>query len=156
MKRNILITTITFLLSCLWGYAGLVKFMDYQHFRFQLGQSPLVYHLATPLSMILPAAEILLALGLLFKRTRLFGLYTSLFLLLIFTGYIYSILHFSYFIPCSCGGILGKMSWNVHLVFNVAMSSLAFIGILFYGEGEGDKQLSTRIETIRLTNKSAL
>jgi hypothetical protein len=35
-----------------------------------------------------------------------------------FTTYIILILNFSSFIPCSCGGILEKLGWTEHLIFN--------------------------------------
>jgi hypothetical protein len=49
-----------------------------------------------------------------------------------FSAYIIAITQFSDYIPCSCGGILQKMSWNQHLVFNFLFVSLAAAGILLY------------------------
>lgn len=47
-----------------------------------------------------------------------------------FTAYIVIILHFSYFVPCSCGGILEKLGWTEHLIFNVVFVLLAIVAIL--------------------------
>jgi uncharacterized membrane protein YphA (DoxX/SURF4 family) len=63
---------------------------------------------------------------------RLIGLYASFFFMILFTGYIVAILRFSSYIPCSCGGILQKMSWTQHLIFNIGFLLLAVIAILLY------------------------
>ena len=40
------------------------------------------------------------------------------------------ILNFIPDIPCSCGGVLEKMSWNEHLIFNIAFVVLGLVAIL--------------------------
>src|SRR5690606_23761035 len=44
-----------------------------------------------------------------------------------FTVYIYLILNYSPFVPCSCGGILEKMGWTEHLWFNIIITLLAIV-----------------------------
>ena len=84
----------------------------------------------------LPAGELLVAASLLFKRTRLTGLYASFFLMALFTGYIFMMLHFSYDLPCSCGGVLAKMSWQDHLLFNSAFTLLAGIAVILESDSK--------------------
>jgi hypothetical protein len=67
----------------------------------------------------IPASEIMISLGLCFRQTRRAALYASYFLMLFFTLYLFFLLNYSTYIPCSCGGILGKMSWNTHIGFNL-------------------------------------
>ncbi len=74
-----------------------------------------------------PLTEIAVVLLLLFSRTRIPGLVASLFLLLLFTGYIAVMLVGDYDLPCQCGGVVSKLSWPQHLVFNCL-----FIGINAY------------------------
>lgn len=62
---------------------------------------------------------------LIFERTRTIGLYFSFTIMVLFTAYIYIILHYSEFVPCSCGGILERMDWNTHLIFNIGAVLLA-------------------------------
>ncbi len=40
------------------------------------------------------------------------------------------ILNYSEFIPCSCGGILEKMDWKTHLIFNIATVIVAAFTIV--------------------------
>lgn len=128
--KKITVEIISALLVALWAYAAISKLLDYGTFKFQLGRSPYVTNIAGFIAWFLPLTELTVATLLIITKTRLLGLYSSFFLMLMFTGYIYAMLHFSYYVPCSCGGILSKMSWNQHLLFNIAFTVLALIGIL--------------------------
>jgi len=64
------------------------------------------------------------------KRTRVAGLVFSFWMLLVFTVYI-AVAMSKWFgkVPCSCGGILSKMSWGTHLSFNILFLLLTVLGI---------------------------
>jgi len=130
MKKRVFLEIISALLILLFVYAAVSKLLDYQTFRVQLGKSPFITNFAPTIAWALPIGEILVGLALAFKPTRLLGLYASLFLMTMFTAYIYTMLHYSYYIPCSCGGILSKMDWNTHFWFNVGFTLLSIIGII--------------------------
>jgi uncharacterized membrane protein YphA (DoxX/SURF4 family) len=129
MTRKITIEIITALFFILWIYAAISKLLDYDTFKVQLGKSPLLTKFPGFVAIAVPLAELLIAGALVFKR--LIGLYASLFLMVLFTAYLIAILNFSYYIPCSCGGIIGKgMTWQTHIVFNMTFVLLAIIGII--------------------------
>lgn len=129
--------TIAFLFIILFIYAALSKLLDFENFNVQLSNSPVLTKIAGLTSWFIPATEILIAISLGFSRFRLGALYGSLTLMTIFTAYIIAILQFSYTIPCSCGGVLQKLSWQDHLVFNTGFMVLAAAGILMYpGKGK--------------------
>jgi len=130
MKRKTFIEIISSLLILLFVYAAVSKLLDYPTFRVQLGRSPFIAGFSGILAWALPAFELIIALMLMFRRFRLAGLYASLFMMSLFTAYIYMMLHFSYYIPCSCGGVLSKMNWNQHLAFNVFFVVLSIAGIV--------------------------
>jgi hypothetical protein len=132
VRRNLIIEVISSLLVLLFIYAAVSKLNEYDSFKFQLGRSPYTTNNAGLIAWTLPVGEILVALSLVYNNTRLIGLYASFFLMLLFTGYIYAILHYSNYVPCSCGGILSQMDWNEHFVFNIIFTVLALIGLLFY------------------------
>lgn len=128
-KNNfIYITALLYIL--LFTYAAASKFLDFENFQIQLGQSPLLSAFAGFVSYGILVIELGLALLLLSPKYRLRGLYASLLLMVMFTNYIFIILNFSSFIPCSCGGILEKMGWTEHLIFNIVFVILAVIAIL--------------------------
>lgn len=79
---------------------------------------------------IVPLTEIVIVILLLFKRTQWCGLVSSVLLMSMFTLYVGAVVfHFSDRVTCSCGGVLKRMSWEVHLVFNVVVTLVAGLGV---------------------------
>ena len=111
-------------------YAASNKLMDYQRFKVQLGQSPILTAYADTVAWMVPVSELGLSVLLLFERYRLFALYACFGLMTMFTTYILLILNFSDFIPCSCGGVLENLNWTEHVVFNLFFIGIALIAIL--------------------------
>ncbi|MBD0724767.1 hypothetical protein B6A10_06205 [Flavobacterium sp. L1I52] len=128
--KELIIEIICLLYVVLFVYAAVSKLLDFEIFQVQLGQSPLLSAFAGSVSWGVPFVELFISFLLLSSRFKLIGLYGAFALMLMFTSYIIIILNFSSFIPCSCGGILEKMSWRTHLIFNIVFVFLAFIGIL--------------------------
>lgn len=130
MSRKLLLDIFSALLVFLFIYTSVSKLLDYDTFRRQLGQSPFITLYAPIIVWALPVGEIIIAGLLLYPRTRLTGFYLSYFLLSLFTFYLVAMLRLSYFIPCSCGGVLQHLSWNAHIVFNIAFIIISTIGVL--------------------------
>jgi hypothetical protein len=133
MKKELIIDIITYLLILLFSYAALSKLGDYDNFRLQLLQSPITTTYAGIISIVLPSGELLVVLVLILPATRLTGLYASLFLLSLFTTYIYVLLHYSFYISCNCGGILGHLKLSTHFWFNMVFLVITIAGILLEG-----------------------
>ena len=124
------IEVICFLFIFLFSYAAISKLLDFNTFKIQLGQSPLLTAFAGWVAWVVPIVELVTALLLAIPKYRLAALYMALSLMSLFTLYIIAILNFSDYVPCSCGGILENMGWQEHLIFNVIFLGLAMIGIL--------------------------
>ncbi|SIT96077.1 hypothetical protein SAMN05660493_00749 [Epilithonimonas bovis DSM 19482] len=135
MKRIITFAArlIPYAFVLLFIYAAVSKLMDFENFRVQLAQSPMLSAYAGVVSYGVIALELLISLLLLVPKTRKAALYASFGLMAAFTVYIYLILNYSDFVPCSCGGILEKLGWKEHLFFNIIMVGLACTA-LFYAE----------------------
>ncbi len=58
------------------------------------------------------------------------GLYGALVLMGIFTLYVGYMLIFTSGHFCTCGGILEKLTWPEHLIFNVIFTILAIMAVL--------------------------
>ena len=102
----------------LFVYAAVSKLTDFENFQVQVAQSPLLSAFATPIAYGVVLGELIIALMLCFTKSRLLGLYLFLVFMTAFTVYIFLILNYSPFVPCSCGGVLEKMGWWEHLWFN--------------------------------------
>lgn len=121
--------TAAYFFALLFIYASISKVLDFENFQVQLAQSPLLSAYAGFISYAVIIVEIIVAVLVCIKDTRLIGLYLSLAIMVSFTVYIYLILNFSDFVPCSCGGILEKLGWTEHLIFNIVCVLFAFVGI---------------------------
>ncbi|MGY0038519.1 MauE/DoxX family redox-associated membrane protein [Pedobacter sp. NJ-S-72] len=133
MKINYIQTAVVILLCTLFIYAGIFKAMDYQLFLSDLSKSPLlVKYDKTLLAPVVLGTEFLIVFLLAFNLTRKTGLFLSFFVMLLFTLYLSTLTHFFFYtnIPCSCGGILGKMSYPTHIIFNAAFTLMAATAIL--------------------------
>jgi uncharacterized membrane protein YphA (DoxX/SURF4 family) len=144
--QPVLIEIISALLIFLFLYAAISKLLDYQKFKVQLGQSPLLTAFAGWVAWIIPSLEIIISVMLAFSRFRLFGLYASFSLMVMFTAYIIAITKFSDYIPCSCGGVLQNMSWNQHLFFNIGFVLLALAGIILHSKLQGQESAVSKKE----------
>lgn len=135
MKNNLnlkanFIYVVALLHILLFTYAATSKILDFENFQIQLGQSPLLSAFAAYVSIAVPVIELILVALLLFPKSRIVGLYGSFVMMTMFSVYIVIILNFSSFTPCSCGGILEKMTWKQHWIFNVVFVMLSAIALI--------------------------
>lgn len=128
--RSILPVVIACFFVLLFAYAAVSKLMDFEVFSAQLAQSPLFGEHFSFIPFTIIGSEIIIAGLLCYGVTRKIGLLFSILLMSMFTGYIIIITNFSEHIPCSCGGILKKMTWVQHLYFNIGCVILAGIALL--------------------------
>lgn len=131
MKRKITIEIISFLFVLLFLYASFSKLLDYQKFTVQIGQSPLLTGFGNFIPWVVIGSEIAVSGLLVIPRLRLVGFFGAFSLMVMFTAYIFAILNFSDYLPCTCGGVLEMLGWREHLVFNFAFVCLGLIGIVF-------------------------
>ncbi|MBW4360550.1 DoxX family protein [Flavobacterium taihuense] len=128
--QNLFLEFTCLLYIILFVYAAVSKLLDFENFQAQLGQSPLLSPFADFVSYSVIVIELIIAVLLSIPKLRYFALWGAVALMSMFTAYIVIILHFSYFVPCSCGGILEKLGWTEHLIFNVVFVLLAIVAIL--------------------------
>jgi hypothetical protein len=143
MRSRIALQIICALFILLFGYAASTKIADYDTFRAQIGQSSLITNYADVLSWLIPAIEFLIVILLLFRNTQRLGLYMSTSLMLMFVLYIGVILVYDSNVPCSCGGIIAKMNWGQHLLFNCVFLLLGIVAIFL-----ANKTAPTRVNLI--------
>ena len=121
---------ISYFFIVLFTYAAVSKMRDFENFQIQLAQSPLLSAYAGLISYGVIVLELVIAGILVFPKVRIVGLYASFGLMVAFTVYIYLILNHSDSVPCSCGGILEKMGWKEHLIFNELCVAVAFTALM--------------------------
>lgn len=129
MRKTLWVDLVSGLLILLFFYTALSKLFHYRQFRGTLSTSPLIGYFSGTIAWALPVAEILVSLLLFFPSTKRSGLYASLVMLTLFTIYLGYLLLFSKHLPCSCGGVIGKMSWKQHVPFNLFFIGMAITGL---------------------------
>jgi hypothetical protein len=127
--QSIVTGIISALLLILFLYTAASKLMDHERFLMVLKKSPLLQEVAGPVSWLVPLSELIVSLSLFVPAWRLYGFRLAFGLMSIFTLYIAYMILFTPHLPCSCGGVIRKMSWSQHLVFNVFFLALAWSGI---------------------------
>lgn len=132
------------LFGLLFVYAAANKLMEYDKFLLQMSKSPIITDFASIFVWMIPALEIVISIMLFVESLRLLGLFASLALMSLFTAYIYAILKFSDTMPCSCGGILEKLGWEEHLIFNIVFVVLAIVGIVLQTKIEENNKARQR------------
>lgn len=120
----------------LLAYAALSKLMNYGTARRAMLVQVFSREMALTLVWLVPVVELLVVLLLLFARTRLLGLWLATLLMVSFNVYL-MVANLGGFgkVPCGCGGILGKMGYETHFVFNLCFVVLGVWGIIISIKG---------------------
>lgn len=131
--KNILLEVIVALLILLWVYTAISKWGNHQAFYRQLSWNPTTSGYQDILFYLLPGVELLAVWFLLFKPIRIYGLWLSAVLMLVFTVYVFYVIYIN---PtkatCTCGGVLSIMTWKQHLAFNISYLLLCCTGIYLH------------------------
>jgi putative oxidoreductase len=118
--KSFLVEVMSLLLIMLFFYVSASKYFDFLVFKHDMSIQPFPAWLVKTLVYGLPPLEIIIALLLIFDKTRILGLYSSLILMSLFAIYAALIIFNSFDkIPCSCGGVIRKLTWSQHLFFNL-------------------------------------
>lgn len=129
-KKQVIIECIAALLILLFLYAGISKFIEFKTFIDQMNNQPLPNSWTPFLVWVIPLLEVSISISLIFEYTRLLGFWFSLILMSIFTIYTALVLfHFFPYVPCSCGGVIQKLTWPQHLILNLSYTTLSALGI---------------------------
>lgn len=120
----------TAVLALLFFYTAVSKLLNMEEFGKQLANQNIPDWSVLPLIWLIPYGELVIALFLMFERTRWMGLYGSAFFMLLFTGYIALVL-LNVFdrIPCNCAGITKSMSFLTHFFFNLFFLIISILAV---------------------------
>lgn len=130
MKRSAILEIICSLIILLFLYTSVSKIMDFSGFIHDMHNQPFPEVVKPLLVYTIPPIEIGIALALLFERTKRIGLWASLILMSLFTLYTLTVLlHFFDRVPCSCGGVIRRLTWAQHMFLNLFFVIISLIGL---------------------------
>src|SRR5258705_4766691 len=127
-KKNWLTDIFASIFIFLFVYTATNKLLNIDKFRAVLSQSPVIHASANLLSWLVPFAELLISVLLFLRGTREYGFLSSSIIMGGFTLYVAYMILFSPHLPCSCGGIISRMNWTQHLIFNSIFFFLSILG----------------------------
>jgi len=130
MKRSTIVEIIAALFIILFLYTALSKSFEISKTIDVLNKTPRLSAYSHELAWAIVFLEYGAALLLFIPQTRKKGMSASLCLMVGFTFYILYMFASVPHLPCSCGGVISKMSWKQHLLFNILFVFLALLGIL--------------------------
>lgn len=117
-------------LILLFVYTAMSKLLTFTQYQVQMHIQPLPVIVSDLLIWTLPPVEIIAGVLLIFRRTRLLGLWICFFLMALFTGYVGMVLSAAFVQkPCPCGGAFPKIGWEWHFVLNIFFLLLSATGI---------------------------
>jgi uncharacterized membrane protein YphA (DoxX/SURF4 family) len=128
--KTILFDLTTFAFILLFAYTASSKILKFDSFVYVLSRMDVIGKYNTIIAYGVPPVELILCAFLLFPFSKRIALFGCLVLMIIFTLYlIYMVLSNHGNLPCSCGGVISKMSWRQHIWFNLFFIILAIFGL---------------------------
>lgn len=120
------------LLVLLFLYTAITKLKDRDGFVAAMAHNPILSGYTYLLSWLIPLLEVTVVVLLFIPGWRRYGLLTGSILMAVFTGYVAYMLLGESELPCTCGGILQRMSWPQHFWFNLFFTIIAFASFFLY------------------------
>lgn len=127
-KKPLLNELSSALLIILFLYTAVTKLFDHANFAGVIDQSYLLVGYGKYIAVLVPVFELIIVICLFVPSKRRLGFLLSMLVLTAFTGYIIYMLLTASKIPCHCGGVIDRMTWKQHILFN-----LFFLLISIYG-----------------------
>jgi uncharacterized membrane protein YphA (DoxX/SURF4 family) len=135
MNKVILKESLIALLILLFVYTGVSKLIDIKAFKAGMKVQPFPVWFNATLTYSLPVIEVIVALALVFDRTRKHALRIYFLLMLCFTIYT-GLITAGFFAhrPCGCGGIITGLNWTWHFIINTVFLLLTCVAIRLHSK----------------------
>lgn len=134
------------ILSIVFLYTSLNKLSEPNTGIWAMFQPPILASIMHVVYILMPWLEITVTLLLATTRFRLLGLTFSLFLTIGFSVYLIYIRLNNEYLPCECGGGIDRLDWNVHILLDVFLIAISFIG--HYSQKKYLRRCHDNIETL--------
>lgn len=135
-SKAIIVDVIAYLFILLFLYTATDKIWKFQSFQRVMGVMPLIGKFGVYIAYFIPTSEIITSVLLIVPALKKYGLLSSLTLMVGFTMYLIFMVFYAKDLPCNCGGVITKMSWNQHVLFNIFFIILATVACHFEKEGQ--------------------
>lgn len=124
--------TVCYGIATLFVLAAASKITYLDQFQAKLNDFSILSAFPALLAWLIPSVEIGIGMLLLFRKTRLSGLYASLTWFVLFTLYLSLVLNAHMPMPCACDGLWLSVGWHTQLLFNSACIFVAISALLLH------------------------
>ncbi|MFC0261398.1 MauE/DoxX family redox-associated membrane protein [Fontibacter flavus] len=119
------------ILSLIFMYSAFSKVIDWNGTRSALHNQVFPGWMAETLLFTLPVVELVTAILLLGRRSFKNGFVASTLLMVCFTVYVGWVMSGAFGrIPCTCGGLISELGWSEHLLLNLVLVVVSFLGLM--------------------------
>jgi len=130
--RNVFVEVVAALLVLLFLYTAISKLDTRASFVQTMRENFMIRDFAPLLSWLVPIVEIIVVFHLFIPAFRRRGLFYSFILMGIFTVYVGYMLYTQSELPCTCGGVIDRMSWRDHFWFNLIITIASLAAFIFH------------------------
>lgn len=144
MNLSRLTLIISLLLALVLIYTSGLKLWVYSNSKTGFDFFPFIKDYHKMVFWGLMFAQLSTAVLLIFRRTRLLGLYSTFFLLASLSTYLYVMLHYTTHVPCACTGIVPKLTWVGHMWLTIGLALVTAINISFLPDNKHTTDIHAR------------
>ncbi|PUZ30057.1 Methylamine utilisation protein MauE [Chitinophaga costaii] len=130
----------------LFVYTASSKLFEFDAFKRSIHAQPLAGWLKDTIIYSIPPLELIIAVLIMFPRTKLWGVIAFATMMILFTGYT-ALVTVNYYAkqPCSCGGVFRYLTWKEHLLLNSVFLIAAIISVIKLGRENKNKTFKETI-----------
>lgn len=129
--RSIVARVLAIVLAGMLLYTATKKVMDLKAFAAHIEVLPFIRTWMTyVLTAIVLIIEYGLAVVLLYYPIKRWVYLAVIALIIVYSAYIYAILHHALVLPCSCQGAFKSLSWEQHYLVNAAVAAVALTNFI--------------------------
>ena len=129
-QREIITDIAIYLFVILFMYTAASKFLTIKSFASTLAKSPLIGSYSLFVAWAVPTVEVIISLLLIIPSAKKIGLYASFLLMAVFTIYLMYMVFSGSTLPCHCGGVISRMTWQQHIWFNLGFVVLGITALI--------------------------
>lgn len=128
--REVITDIAIYLFVILFMYTAASKFLTIKSFASTLAKSPLIGSYSLIVAWAIPTVEVFISLLLIIPSAKKIGLYASFLLMVLFTVYLMYMVFSGSELPCHCGGVISRMTWQQHIWFNLGFVALGITALI--------------------------
>ncbi|MBC7947802.1 MAG: hypothetical protein H7Y42_07980 [Chitinophagaceae bacterium] len=130
LRYRLMVKMISLLFITLFVYTAVSKSLDMERFIYLLSKSDIIGRWSDLVAWSIVILEWITAFLLCYSSLRLWGLYCSFGMMILFTSYIAIMLATDSQLPCGCAAMIESLGWRSHLYLNLLLMGVALTGVL--------------------------